>query len=287
MNLCAQVRSNVTVSLSILSRGVSPIVLLFYDYILTLPDEIDCIWRHRRSLVTLLFFLNRYLALFHALMIILVYSDSALSTRLGCSGVWHFIAWLTFTGIAIAEVIFTLRTAAIWEDRKLIVGLVCFGSLLIALIPAAYVLEDQIKSIQWLSMPIPGAVGCASLQAKDTLWIVYTLLLVYQTVIFGLTLRKVMRPKITEGSSLAFVLYRDGFLFYILLLIVSLVNIIGIHSGPSAAFSWIHRVLHAVLSSRLILNIRKAALVLKSVDTTCNSTIVFARHEGENRVYRG
>ena len=36
-------------------------VILYYDYLLTLPDEITFFWRRKRSSVSILFFLNRYL----------------------------------------------------------------------------------------------------------------------------------------------------------------------------------------------------------------------------------
>ena len=36
-------------------------VILYYDYLLTLPDEITFFWRRKCSSVSILFFLNRYL----------------------------------------------------------------------------------------------------------------------------------------------------------------------------------------------------------------------------------
>ena len=41
----------------------SPSVILYYEYLLTLPEEVHYFWRKRRTLVTILFFLNRYLNL--------------------------------------------------------------------------------------------------------------------------------------------------------------------------------------------------------------------------------
>ncbi|KAI0765811.1 hypothetical protein BC629DRAFT_911995 [Irpex lacteus] len=34
--------------------------LLVYDYSLTLPQEVEHIWRRRTSMITILFFINRY-----------------------------------------------------------------------------------------------------------------------------------------------------------------------------------------------------------------------------------
>ena len=38
-------------------------VILYYEYLLTLPEEVQYFWRKRRTPVTILFFLNRYLNL--------------------------------------------------------------------------------------------------------------------------------------------------------------------------------------------------------------------------------
>ena len=52
-------------------------VLLYYDYLLTLPDEVDRLW-HRRpySWASIVFFANRYIALLgHVPFVYSVYAD--------------------------------------------------------------------------------------------------------------------------------------------------------------------------------------------------------------------
>uniref|UniRef100_A0A8H8CNZ9 DUF6533 domain-containing protein n=1 Tax=Psilocybe cubensis TaxID=181762 RepID=A0A8H8CNZ9_PSICU len=40
----------------------SAVTCLFYDHLITFGTEIDCIWRAKKNLSTMLFFLHRYLA---------------------------------------------------------------------------------------------------------------------------------------------------------------------------------------------------------------------------------
>ena len=53
------------------------VVLLYYDYLLTLPDEVDRLWHAGpRSWASIVFFINRYLALVgHVPFVWSVYAD--------------------------------------------------------------------------------------------------------------------------------------------------------------------------------------------------------------------
>lgn len=47
------------------------IALLFYDYFLTLPDEVRCVWKGKFTGVTVLFMINRYATIvYRTLMVI-------------------------------------------------------------------------------------------------------------------------------------------------------------------------------------------------------------------------
>lgn len=46
----------------------SPIVLVFYDYMLTLSDEIRYVWKSKLSVATVIFYTNRYLIVGMALV---------------------------------------------------------------------------------------------------------------------------------------------------------------------------------------------------------------------------
>lgn len=46
-------------------------MLTFYEYVLTISSEIQCIWRRRFSLVTVLFILNRYTLLIRQILMII------------------------------------------------------------------------------------------------------------------------------------------------------------------------------------------------------------------------
>jgi len=164
----------------------------------------------------------------------------------------------------VTETILTLRTSAIWgNNRKLTIALFVFLAACIA--PAIYAGESFLESTVLGPSPDPSTLtGCITVGANKLLWIPYMSITVFESVIFALTLYRAKRQIALKwtSSSLLSTIYRDGILFYAYLFVTSLVNIIvfNVAKGQtSTAFISFHRVLHAIFTSRLIMNMRNAA----------------------------
>jgi len=114
------------------------------------------------------------------------------------------------------------------------------------------------------------------------------MLLVYETKLFFLTIPRVQHHredrKHLGKRPISYVIYRDGFQFYVYILIVSIINIAGLvtlQGGLAVSVTRIHRVLHAIFSARLVINLRKALKHPKSANFGCVSDDEDSEKNGE------
>jgi len=108
--------------------------------------------------------------------------------------------------------------------------------------------------------PFPSIPGFFILENKNDLYIPYSLMMAFETVVLALTL---IKAKGQRGiSKLHKTLYEDSLLYYSFLFSVSVANTAMLIAGPVVlrpVLASIHRVLHSVSSGRIILNIHEAS----------------------------
>jgi len=239
-------------------------LVLFYDYILTISEEVELIWKRRWRWSTVIFLITRYLP-FPEAVANLVVGFSNLPAG-PCRDLYLLGTWLYFAGVFTAAATLILRTYAIWGGNKNVaIGLIVV-LLLCAGITGRFVWGTG-DSLSFAPNPMPqvypGCILTSSNHFKWS-WVGFLLLLVFETAILILTLTKIIYHGYTEGQQTTLIktIYRDGLIFYILLFAASVANIVFFEHAPPAlksSLSPLHRVLHATLSARLILNIRGAA----------------------------
>jgi len=147
---------------------------------------------------------------------------------------------------------------------------------------AGYFLQRYLVSLVLSTSPSREAFPGCFVKQSDRLvgGFFYLFMLLFETVIFVMTSYKSLRNSKQNTSAVVRTVYRDGIVFYAYLLCtplpmlgmcdinltvhckgVSIVNIAVINAAPpelQTCMTGIHRVLHAVLSERIILNIRSA-----------------------------
>jgi len=142
-------------------------------------------------------------------------------------------------------------------------------------------MEKLILSLSYGPSPSRSAFpGCFILSGGRIIWASITLLLLFHTVVLVLTVLRVIRKygysghnrkrlcldagqRKLEDSSLFRKIYRDGIIVYTYLFGIALSNIIVLNTAQSfLAYSLVsyHRILQAVLTGRLVINNRKAAI---------------------------
>ncbi|KAA1476593.1 hypothetical protein DENSPDRAFT_843593 [Dentipellis sp. KUC8613] len=253
-----------------------------YDYLLTLPDEIELVWRSRWTMLKVIFLLNRYSALWDVGLSVYDILGPRLSSS-ECSGIYTTHGWLVAVGIAMSEIILSFRTYALWGESKQIAYFL--GSLaIVALTVIGFSLNKALHSLEFIP------IGSLSLELRgcfvtkvDNAWygLIWSLALASETIIMIMTAikawqgcrsrpgsgplpdsRRPDRAARQPSSPLLYTVFRDGILSYLPLFMSSLMNVLLTTLAPPGytyTLSQTQHMLHMVLTSRIVLNIRRKA----------------------------
>ncbi|KLO17496.1 hypothetical protein SCHPADRAFT_163975 [Schizopora paradoxa] len=241
---------------------VASVALAVYDYLLMLPVEIRYIWKDQQtfSWKQALYLLTRYLCFVDVSILSAFLFDAELSPN-SCGILYRTAAWFEFSGIIVAEVILLLRTHAIWQGSRTILYIII--SLSSVAIPGAVVMYLDMSTLKFPVSPIPTIVPCISSGEKSILYIDYALVLGVEFVVIALTICIGLKQWKEQLNPMATVLYRDAFTFSSILFATSIANVTVLAGTSSIALHLLllepQRVLHSVLTSRIILHLRIAS----------------------------
>ncbi|KAF9258629.1 hypothetical protein L218DRAFT_1004776 [Marasmius fiardii PR-910] len=164
-------------------------------------------------------------------------------------------------GIYLSELLLVLRIWAVWE-RTSNVGMILLVFALVCSVAAAIFFERFLEGIQCYELQIaPPAQNmgrCFCVIGNKDIYVCWVFLMVYNFM--AIPAFRVFRRG--GNSHLLKVVCRDGVLYYALIFIVSLINVIMILILPSdfiLLLSPFERILHSILASHAILHIRKVA----------------------------
>ncbi|ESK91367.1 hypothetical protein Moror_2771 [Moniliophthora roreri MCA 2997] len=248
--------------------AVSSITILVYDYILTIQMEVDLVWSSSLSWVKVLYLIQRYTPFVDSYVLLLyVWLSSDVSGRT-CTAIMNFCMWMHVIGITVSEILLTLRTWAACQARfkRLSWCLAIFATT--CWIPVFVVESNMLKFTQFSPGFTPShqtgghrSQVCAVHGGSSFFYVTYVLVSVYQIGILGLMLiAGYPRYKWRARSSIFNVVFGQGILCYLILIALSIVNIVVVLVAPvglSRLVMPISRVMHANLTSRTVLNIRK------------------------------
>lgn len=240
---------------------VSGTALMIYDYLLNVNREIQMIWRSPWSYTKVLYFIVRYLP-FLAFFLFLWIQVIRGVTRASCEWVFPVVVWATTISTFTAEVIMMIRTWAVWHRDKR-VGIL-FAALCCLYVGLATVGNVRfIRSLVLAEPPIPGFRGCFVTAAENSLTNDYIMLVVMESLVLIFTAASAIRTSQTGSvNRLTAIIYRDGILFYLYLLVTSIANVIFLTTAPldlHVAFVPHCMALYSGLTSRVVLNIREVA----------------------------
>ncbi|KAF9789646.1 hypothetical protein BJ322DRAFT_549689 [Thelephora terrestris] len=100
---------------------VAGMTLLFFDYLLTLPDEIRYAWRGRKPWTFYPFLLNRYLPVLYEIWVVFVVWWPGLTDEVCNHTAWMDIAIFVFLTL-MAQMFLTLRIYALTMKNKMIMA---------------------------------------------------------------------------------------------------------------------------------------------------------------------
>ncbi|KZV72706.1 hypothetical protein PENSPDRAFT_337801 [Peniophora sp. CONT] len=236
--------------------GLCAIVVVFYDWADTFPDEITYIWLGKRNLATFLYVAARYIGL-------ITYGVSAYPLLAGglsssiCTSLRNFHLYAALVIQALTAAVFILRIYALYTNRKVVIGLVsfCVAVLVLAILMIALAKHEEVVYALALA-------GCNPLEshAESTRYaIIWSCVSVFDLSVMALTARKGWNTYTHSLSHLWFVFMRDGFVYFTVIFIANTGNILTFALAPpvlKGVTGVLTTALEATLVSRLILNLR-------------------------------
>jgi len=230
--------------------------VLIYDYIITLGQEVKYIWLKPWRFGTVLFMANRYLSFLTTFTTL--YLEFAVVGPEVCKIGNAVATCLIALGLMVAETILLLRTLAIWKwKRKILYGLILMA--LSTFLIGIYLTTTEILSFKYKEVP-PGGQGCFIASASKNILAPFVLIALSETVVVTLTWLKGREHLRSSKKSWVKRIYQDGLIFYIYLLIITIVNIIVPAAAPEPKYKNYLAVLqhlsHSVFCNRVILRIQ-------------------------------
>jgi len=243
------------------SFHVASVTILVYDYLLTFDYEVKLIWPWKWGLGKVLYLLTRYLAFIDITIFLIYWFDQNLDYR-ACQPMISAGSWFLWAGITLAQYIISLRTYALWGRSKYI------AIFLIALntgveISTVILLNSYLKKLTYVPSPFPTIVTCYTTAPRSKLYIDYALIMTVELCIIILTLWRGIAEWRSIQSPLIGTLYRDGVTFFVCLFAISFSNFLIYVISQSLLLELLlpelQRIMHSVLTARIILHLRAAA----------------------------
>ncbi|KAI5117579.1 hypothetical protein M0805_005641 [Coniferiporia weirii] len=243
-----------------------------YDYLITFSNEVDLVWYSKWSSTKLLFFATRYLGFVTSTAALIYYMDE-MKTEAPPD--------LSMCGIVIAEIIMILRVYALWgKSRRVLLLLVSLLSVGFLATIAVFILGEDLI----FASPAPGLPPCLLLHINTRPnYIGFGLLMAFEFAVMLMTFWKGISYWNERGNqgSLFTTFYRDGALYFVFLFALTTANFVICLRKPSENLDGNfynlvmipQRALHSIITARMILNLREAAL--DKQDQTTATTLEF------------
>ncbi|KAL4257132.1 hypothetical protein AB1N83_009511 [Pleurotus pulmonarius] len=251
-------------SLTLVRQGsyilISSGALLVYDYILTVSDEGYLVWNAPWSLGKVLFLLTRYPAFID--VAVSIYHAVAPSIRPEtCELAYNVSGWMIIIGMIIAELIMVIRVWALWGNSKIIgVILVILSIIGIVIAVISYIRFSHALKFIAMDAISPGLKGCLPGNGTNIVFIDYLTLMAYEALVMILLLLKGFYHFHYITSRFMYTFYQDGIVYYAVLLLVCILNVAFLLSGPKEnanLLTTLQRTFHSILTARMLLQLRK------------------------------
>ncbi|KAH7918893.1 hypothetical protein BV22DRAFT_1134257 [Leucogyrophana mollusca] len=238
--------------------NVAGLVLLTYEYLITLGAEVHWVWgRKWWEFSRLAFTCTRYMTFVGAGMT--VYAAIGSRTARECTPFGMASNAIHIISIISAEGLLILRTYAFWQRSKImLISVIIFGAGCLA---SAITMAMFIKIPALPESLVDTNTGACVFQTYRASSLQYVWLVVFELGLLGLTIFKRFRHYHYSTSPLITVLYRDGVYYMVTIIITSFLNMmVTLFAPPSynEILDTMQLVLHSVLASRILFNLRES-----------------------------
>ncbi|KZP29653.1 hypothetical protein FIBSPDRAFT_1038696 [Athelia psychrophila] len=246
--------------------GFAAFSILVWDHILTFPDEVTYIWKRRKTLLTSLFLINRYLMPLGFIVNLVAYTLQSWGIE-ACNYV-RYEGVMSAIGIEIVGVMMLVRIYALYMNRPWVSRGVAF-ILFVETAMNVYIIIDGEAVPHWSSenQGLSYAVhSCSMIYATSQVaasacaW----LPLLYDTIVFLLTLHRAIPSFRTsyQTRDLMGTIFRDGLLYYVTICAVTLTPTLMIVLAPTGIKNMtaqLELLITVTMMSRITLSLRKRA----------------------------
>ncbi|KIJ50344.1 hypothetical protein M422DRAFT_245602 [Sphaerobolus stellatus SS14] len=248
------------------------LVILVYDYLITLSDEVALIWTAPWTTARVLFFLTRYSAWIDTSLFSIVHfaREGHLSIP-ACRALYEAYGWFLSIGVFIAELVFVFRTYALWnKSMRVLFGLFGIGFPITA--ASFYATYKDTSAVMYKQ--VPGQQDCLNVSSpvsNKILLLDFSGVIIFETIILILTVVSAFKQSNLRRTSLGETLYKDGLMYYVYLTLFTVTNLLVLAvpgfltSGASLAL--LQRVIHSIVTSHILLHIRRAGAQLHRDDS--------------------
>ncbi|KAF4616708.1 hypothetical protein D9613_008373 [Agrocybe pediades] len=257
--------------------------ILVLEYLATFEEEVERFWKAGRiNWASGFFYVNRYLTLFGHIPVLVEYFWRTSNPDKRES----FHQYLAMLIQAIIASMLIMRMYALYERSKKVLAL----HLTIAIVAVSVGCWAVIGGKKQDNPDVKVAAGCGiSLTHYQAvrLGVAWSGMLVFDFVVFGLTLYKSLTIPRTRGVDLLDILLRDGAIYFSVMIASNLGNILTfVFGGPftRGVATTFMNIVSSVMISRLMLNLRNPTLVTHSqrdsfVPTMTYPNLTFAEPE--------
>ncbi|KAH9953087.1 hypothetical protein BC827DRAFT_1250848 [Russula dissimulans] len=242
-------------------------------------------------------FLNRYIPLLGYLPTVLSYFITV--SLPFCAGLHVYRDWLMVVIQVFASVLGFIRAHALYGQSRRVLGFLVFTGVVSFIITTVRRFPQALTWRMYIPHPfflkgvilgshygggeeipvLSGFVGCSEFTPSlggRLATIAWVNMLVIDSVTFSLTLYKAFT--IGRGIRLLDVIVRDGTMYFFIVFIMNLVNILILRYSPPlrrTSTTVLTNVLSSTLMSRLVLNLREQNSTLSDLPTTVESELRF------------
>lgn len=240
-------------------------VILYYDYALTLPAEVERFWSSKSlSWASSFFYVNRYLSLFGHIPVMIKYLRPS-KTREICRALSTFHQYLAVAIQVIVGILLIMRTYALYDRKIWVLLLICACGLTVIVFGTWSVAAGRSPK-EDLTFLEKGCVPPINRYDAYRLASAWTGMLLFDILIFSMTVFQSLRRGSRRDRTLLNILLRDGAIYFGIMAIVGLANIISFRVSPEFERGFITtfaNVISSTMISRLMLNLRDPKLLTR------------------------
>ncbi|TFK86393.1 hypothetical protein K466DRAFT_587266 [Polyporus arcularius HHB13444] len=257
----------------------------------TLPEEVTLVWPKKLDVMKIVFLINKYSPLLNTTLGITL--DLFTHDAKACAIQYQVLAYSYITGILFSEFILMARTMALWQFNPFVTALLVGAAL--EMVPLVlFITHETVSVAEYPGSSVLRTAGCLPSTQDQDLWPAYLYMILAETGIVFLTVLKWYQEPIgiMRGRLLA-IMYRDGSLFFVIVLVLSIMNLLVMLLTPqemSSSMQMPLQVIHSALCTRVLLNLRKASthssdgIHTDEVARHSTSTLAFDHAPGEGNI---